>query len=304
MKLLAPAVLTVLLAGCGGPAEQPQQTEQHEHDGSLTAPVAGDPVWTQQRTPIRVHGDTYYVGTEGISSVLVRTDAGLILLDVGMPQAAPQIEQNIRTLGFAVNEVKYVLTSHTHVDHVGGVAAVVHDSGATAVSSPAGAASLRAGHVSPDDPQASDAANAAFPAVERVREIADGETLRLGNTVVTAHFTPGHTPGGVSWTWKSCEGDQCLNVVYADSINAVSAGDFRITPLEAQFRRSIQTVRELPCDIVFSVHPEQSDAIAKLNGLALRRDPNPMIDPVACRALADKFEAKLNDRIAKEQAPR
>lgn len=307
MKLLVAAVLAAFTAGCATTPQQtelPKPAERYEPGGRLIAPVAGDPVWTQPRAPIRVHGDTYYVGTEGISSVLIRTDDGLILLDVGMPQSAPQIEQNIRTLGFDVSDVKYVLTSHTHIDHVGGVAAVVHDSGATAVSSPAGAAALRNGHVAPDDPQASDTANSTFPAVERVREVADGEVVRLGKAAVTAHFTPGHTPGGVSWTWESCEGDRCLNVVYADSINAVSSGDFRIAPLESQFRQSIQTLRNLPCDIVFSVHPEQSGAIDKLNRLAVQRDPNPMLEPTACRALADKFETKLDERISGEKAGR
>jgi metallo-beta-lactamase class B len=302
VKLLAAAALAVLVAGC---TASPQGPEQHEHGNSLTAPVAGDPIWTQPRAPIRVHGDTYYVGTEGISSVLIRTDEGLILLDVGMPQSAPQVEDNIRTLGFAVEDLKYVLSSHTHVDHAGGIAAVVHDSGATAVSSPIGAQSLRAGHVSADDPQASDTANAAFPAVERVREIADGEVLKLGNVAVTAHFTPGHTPGGVSWTWKSCEGGRCLDMVYADSLNAVATGNYRFAPGHvSRFRQSIQTVRALPCDILFSVHPEQADDITKLNRLAAQRDPNPMIDPTACAALANTFDAKLDKRIADEQAVR
>ncbi|WP_219603105.1 subclass B3 metallo-beta-lactamase [Mycobacteroides sp. LB1] len=301
MKLPVIAGLVALTAGCGAPSEGRDQLERTPP--TITS-MAGQPEWTQPRAPIRVHGDTYYVGTEGISSVLIRTDDGLVLLDVGMPQSAPVVEENIRALGFAVEDVKYVLTSHTHYDHVGGVAAVVHDSGATAVSSPSGAKSLRDGHVAADDPQASDGANAAFPAVERVREVADGEVVQLGNTAVTAHFTPGHTPGGVSWTWKSCEGDRCLNMVYADSLNAVATGDFRITPLEAQFRRSIQTVRDLPCDILFSVHPEQAGDIEKLNRLAVERDPNPMIDPKACGALADKFDAKLDQRITEEQAGR
>lgn len=302
MKPFAAAALVVLAAGCGS---VPERRDQPEHDGALTAPMAGKPEWTQPRTPLRVHGDTYYVGTEGISSVLIRTDDGLVLLDVGLPQSAPLVEENIRTLGFAVDDVKYVLTSHTHYDHVGGVAAVVHDSGATAVSSPAGSASLRDGQVAPDDPQASDIENAAFPAVERVREIADGEEVRLGNIALTAHFTPGHTPGGISWTWKSCEGDQCLDMVYADSLGSVSTGDFHFVPDGVpRFRQSIRTVRDLPCDILVTIHPEQSGVVDKLNRLAVQRDPNPMIDPTACRVYADGFDKMLDERIARETAGR
>ena len=276
----------------------------------LTKPILyGDAAnWNRPHEPQRIYGETYYVGVAGLSSVLIRTDAGLILIDGGLPQSAPLIEANIAKLGFKVSDIKYVLNSHAHFDHAGGIAAIVRDSGGTAVASPSGAKALRDGHVVADDPQASDTKGANFPAVARVREIHDGEILHLGNTAVTAHFTPGHTPGSTGWTWTSCENGKCVNVVYSDSISAFASDGFHFLPdathgdLTAQFRKSIQTVANLPCDILISAHPDASGADERLAKLATQREPNPMIDNQACRRFAAKYDKMLDERIAKERA--
>ncbi|MBS0514743.1 MAG: subclass B3 metallo-beta-lactamase [Proteobacteria bacterium] len=273
----------------------------------LTRPMPGKPEWTRAHAPIRIYGNTYYVGSEGISALLVDTGAGLILLDVGLPQSAPLVEANIAKLGFKLKDIKYVLNSHAHFDHAGGIAALVRDSGATAIASPSGAKALREGHVAADDPQASDTADATFPAAARVREIADGEAMRLGDTAITAHFTPGHTPGSTTWTWKSCENGTCLDVVYSDSISAYASDGFHFLAdathgdLTASFRKSIHTVANLPCDILVSTHLEASGSDARLAKLALRREPNPMIDTQACRRFAADYEKMLDERIAKEK---
>jgi len=238
----------------------------------------------------------------------VDTGAGLVLLDVGMPQFAPQVEANIGKLGFKLADVKYVLNSHAHVDHAGGIAALVRDSGATAIASPSGARALREGHVVADDPQAAEVANAVFPAAGRVREIADGEAVHLGDTAITAHFTPGHTPGSTTWTWKSCENGKCLNIVYSDSLTAISSDGFHFLAdathgdLSASFRKSIHTVATLPCDILVSTHPDASGADERLAKLATQREPNPMVDAQACSRFAAEYEKMLDARIAKEKA--
>jgi metallo-beta-lactamase class B len=106
-----------------------------------------------------------------------------------------------------------------------------------------------------------------FPPVKAVRVVADGETLHVGDIAVTAHFTPGHTPGGTTWTWRSCEENRCLDIVYADSLSAVSSPDFRYTQvpgLVEQFRHSIAVVGTLPCDVLVTVHPEFADLAGKL----------------------------------------
>jgi metallo-beta-lactamase class B len=300
MKRLPLPLIALLSTVCAGAA--------FAADDPLTRPVPADKLWTTPHEPQRIYGDTYYVGSAGLSSVLIRTDEGLILIDGTLPQWAPQIEANIAKLGFKLKDVKYVLNSHAHSDHAGGIAAIVRDSGAVAIASPSGARALRDGHVVADDPQASDTEMASFPAVARVREIADGDVVRLGKAAVTAHFTPGHTPGSTTWTWTSCEGAKCLDIVYSDSISAFASDGFRFQAdathgdLTASFRKSIRTVANLPCDILISTHPDASGTDERLAKLARQREPNPMIDAGACRRFAAKYDKMLDERIAKENA--
>ena len=150
-----------------------------------------------------------------------------------------------------------------------------------------------------------------MPAVENVREIADGETLQLGEVAITAHYTPGHTPGSTSWTWVSCEDaerEQCLNVVFGASLTPVAADDFhylgdeRHADLTPAFRRVMQDFARLPCDILISAHPDHSGGDGKLTQLLEGVTPNPFIDAQACRNYAARNEAKLDARIAKEKA--
>ncbi|MNK73933.1 Metallo-beta-lactamase L1 precursor [compost metagenome] len=150
-----------------------------------------------------------------------------------------------------------------------------------------------------------------MPAVENVREIADGETLQLGDVTVTARYTPGHTPGSTSWTWVSCEDAErtdCLNVVFGASLTPVAADDFhylgdeRHADLTPAFRRVMQDFAKLPCDILISAHPDHSGGDRKLTQLLEGVTPNPFIDTQACSSYAAKNEAKLDARIAKEKA--
>jgi metallo-beta-lactamase class B len=157
----------------------------------------------------------------------------------------------------------------------------------------------------PDDPQAG--YRGGFPPIANVVGVADGEVLRVGDVAITAHATPGHTPGGTTWSWRSCEADRCLDVVYADSLSAVAAPGFRFTgdgthpSLVESFRRSITKVSELPCDIMIGAHPFVSDLDGKLKRRARDPDgPNPFIDPGACRALAAEAMKALDERVAEE----
>jgi metallo-beta-lactamase class B len=264
--------------------------------------------WSQPQEPAHIHGNTYYVGTAGLSAVLIHTDAGAILLDGTLMESAPLVEANIRKLGFKVEDVKLILNSHAHFDHAGGIAALQRDSGAVVVASPSGAQGLRLGHAVIDDPQAGYAKDSTWPAVSQVREVRDGESVRVGDVAVIAHFTPGHTPGSTTWTWRSCADGKCLDVVYGDSLNAISAPGFHFladsthADLTASFRKSIQTVANLPCDILISVHPELAGVDKKLQQLSAKPSVNPFIDAQACRTFARGFEKILDARIAQEKA--
>jgi metallo-beta-lactamase class B len=261
--------------------------------------------WNAPRPPFHVFGNTYFVGPAGLGSVLVTSDAGHVLLDGALPQSAALIDANIRALGLRTEDVRVIVSSHTHFDHAGGIAALQRASGATVAASPAGARALERGGPVPEDPQF--VGGTGFPKVKKVRVVADGETLHVGALAVTAHFTPGHTPGSTTWTWRSCEGARCLDVVYADSLNAVSAPGFRFSgdashpDIVETFRKSIATVEALPCDILLAVHPSFADMDRKLAARAQAAAPDPFLDPGACRVYAANARQALERRLQQEK---
>jgi len=266
--------------------------------------------WNAPHEPFRVFGNTYYVGVAGLSAVLIASEEGLILLDGGLPQSAPLIDASIRKLGFRTDDIRLIVNSHAHFDHAGGIAALQGGSGARVAASASGARALEQGEPPADDPQfVSGSELNRFPRVKEVRGVKDGETLRVGPLAIVAHLTPGHTPGSTTWTWRSCEDQRCLDVVYADSLNAVSAPEFRFTggagrpSLEAAFRRSIATVAALPCDILLAVHP----GFAGLDEKWRKREQapaggaDPFVDPQACREYAAGAARRLDERVAAEK---
>jgi len=262
--------------------------------------------WNAAHKPFRIFGNTYYVGTAELSAILVAGDDGLILLDAALPQSAPLIDRSIAELGFETADLKLIVNSHTHFDHAGGIAALQRASRAAVAASPSAAEALRAGNPTADDPQFA-IANNGFPRVPDVRVVRDGETLAVGNVKITAHFTPGHTPGGTTWSWQACEDSRCVDVVYADSLNPVSADGFRFsgsanTPsVVAAYERAISTVEELPCDILLSPHPGFFGMQEKLRRRSAG-EADVFVDSKACRAYAGAARTALEQRIATERA--
>ncbi len=248
-RQVAVALVSFLLFGQGSSTLRP--------DPPITCTDCAD--WNAAREPYRVFGNTYYVGVKGLSAVLITSDSGLILLDGGLPQSAPLIDENIRKVGFRTADIRLILNSHAHYDHAGGIAALQRATGAEVAASASGARAMEQGGPTADDPQY--ALGGKFPAVAKVRVVKDGEVVRVGDLAVTAHLTPGHTPGSTTWSWQSCEGTVCKDVVYADSLNAVSSPEFRFTgdqktpDIVLAFRRSIAKVAALPCDVLLTVHP-------------------------------------------------
>jgi metallo-beta-lactamase class B len=265
--------------------------------------------WNAPREPFRVYGNTYYVGTGGLSAVLVTSDKGHILLDGGLTQSAPLIDASIRKLGFRTEDVRLIVNSHAHFDHAGGIAALKRASGADVAAGALSVAALTAGEVLPGDPQHAPERREfnRFPPIPGVRGARDGEVLRVADLAITAHFTPGHTPGGAAWTWRSCEEKRCVDVVYADSLTPVSADGFRFGEVGdggrylSAFRATIEKIGALPCDILLAPHPgfvSLDDKIARRGEKA-----NPWIDPAACRAYADNARRALAERLQREAAP-
>jgi metallo-beta-lactamase class B len=197
--------------------------------------------------------------------------------------------------------VRYILNSHEHQDHVGGLSAIARDTHAAVLAREPGATALERGNGGPGDPQIH--STKPFAPVAHVQRIADGDHVKLGAIDITAHATPAHTPGSTSWTWTSCEGDRCLDIVYADSLTPVSDDDYRFSDDAAHpgvldaYRQSIATVGALPCDILLTPHPDASDLWHRLGPDATA----PLVDPGAGRRYAATATKNLDARIAKEK---
>jgi metallo-beta-lactamase class B len=256
--------------------------------------------WNAPQEPFLIFGNTYYVGTHGISSILITSPQGHMLID-GSLYAAPQIVGHIRQLGFRIEDVKWIGNSHVHFDHSGSLAELQRLSGAQVAASPWSADVLTKTGVGKGDPQFRD--QRPTPLVHDAHVLKDGETLHVGSLAITAHFTPGHTPGGTSWTWRSCENDRCLSIVYSDSMTSVSSDNYRYSdnPVAVEgFRKSLKFLQTAPCDILLTAHPEFSGLWARLE----RREKgtsNAMIDAGACKVLADRSEDQLRQRLTSEQ---
>lgn len=142
-----------------------------------------------------------------------------------------------------------------------------------------------------------------FPANAKVRRIADGETLTLGEVALTAHATPGHTLGSTSWTWESCEQRHCVHIVYADSLSAITDDEYRYTDegqhagVVAAFEASIAKVAALPCDILLTPHPDASRMWERFGKSAA----DLLIDTDACKRHAQDARDNLEKRMAKER---
>ena len=298
-------VLPILALGLSALVALTQTASGLKPDPAMVCPACDE--WNGPREPFKVFGNTYFVGPAGVSAVLITSPQGHVLLDGGLSQSAAHIDRSIRALGFRTEDVRVIGASHEHYDHVGGIAALQRLSGAQVAHSAPGARALAQGMPLDSDPQIALGRDVnAFPAVSNVRVVADGETLRVGPIAITAHTTPGHTPGAVTWSWRSCEGDRCLDIVYVDSLNPISSGRFRFTGNDGRpdvvpaFRASLAKVAALPCDILIAVHPAAADLDGKLKRRASNPTTDPMVDPSGCRTYAASLSKRLETRVASE----
>lgn len=262
---------------------------------ALATACANRDGWSDPAPPARIAGNVYYVGTCGITVLLVTDRTGHVLIDGATAEAAPSILANIRALGFDPRDVRVIVGSHEHVDHLGGFAALKAATGARLrVRAPARAA-VETGHVDRADPQAGVIAGTRPVHVDDI--VTDGDPVRVGGIVLTPVATPGHTSGSTSWTWQSCDGSQCLSFAYVDSLTAVSADGYRFTDHPgrvAPFRATFDRVATLPCDVLVTPHPAVSDLFERMAG---RKS---LVDGGACRRLADAMRARLDKRLAEE----
>lgn len=251
--------------------------------------------WAAAAPPAHIHGKTYYVGTCGITALLVTSDAGHILFDAGPEEAGPLVAKNITELGFKLGDVRWIVTSHEHWDHVGALAELKRLTGAKVAALAVTAEVMASGKAHSEDPQYAIAD--AFTPVSVDRVLKDGQTIDVGDLQVTVHATPAHAPGSASWTWQSCAGDDCKTIAYADSATLISDDAYRFSdhPIRiAEARRGLAKIKALPCDILITPHPGATDLFSRMKG------NSPLVDAKACHAYADAAEMRFASRLAKE----
>lgn len=257
--------------------------------------------WNQPVEPFRIAGNLYYVGASDVTSFLIATPEGHILLDSGFEETVPLIRESMKKLGFKLEDVKVLLNSHAHYDHAGGLATLRELTGAQLVSSEADAALLARG--GRGDPVLGD--QFGFKPVKADRIIGDRETVRLGGTTMTARLTPGHTPGCTTWTMQVDDGGRKRDVVFLCSVSVLSAELLKENPkyprIASDFARTFETLESLPCDIFLAAHGGFFDLEGKSERLRKGEGGNPFVDPQGYRAYVERKKGDYRKALGAEQ---
>ena len=278
MSRLTTLLLVLALPCAAAPAQPLPQLKAYQAPETWLTPIE----------PLRISDHVWQIGSQEISALLIKTPEGAVLIDGGMPQMADALLQNMRKLGVKPGELRYILHSHAHADHAGPLAAIKRATAAVLVSNAESAAMLARGgghdiHFGDD---------ITYPPVQADRLLQDGEQISLGGITFTVWFTPGHTPGSMSWTWTDTKDGKPVRIAYADSLTAPG---YKLVdnPGYPQIRRdyahSIDVVRHLPCDVLLTPHPDFS-------GWDYANAALPHPRPTTCAAYADEAARVLKTK--------
>lgn len=253
--------------------------------------------WNEPLAPFNVIGNIHYVGTKTVSSFLITTPDGHFLLDGVVPQSAPQIAANIKALGFDIRDVKYLLNSHAHFDHAGGLAGLQRLSGAKMVASAGDRAALERGYA-----DSGPSAGVRFPPIRVDAVVRDGDTLTLGGVTLVARITPGHTPGCTSWSMEVKGADGRSHTAFfhcSSSVGGQSLAPEAYPGVVSDYRGTFQRVRTLAADVFLANHDSFFDLHEK-RARRLSGDADAFVDPEELQAfnktMSDAFEKALARR--------
>lgn len=248
--------------------------------------------WTAKAEPFRLIDNVYDVGSEGLTALLITTPQGHILLDAGMPSYAPQVAANITALGFKPRDVRWLLNSHAHFDHSGGMAELKRLTGAKVAATAQDRAALESGTY--PGSETNTALN--FPPVKVDRVLKDGDVVALGGVKLTAHLTPGHTAGCTTWTFPVRNGVRRLTALYYCS-TSVAANRLVDRPqypgIVDDYRRTFAELKTMKADIFLAPHSEQFDLAKKRAGL-----PGSLVDPAELGRRVAASEADFHKQLA------
>ena len=266
---------------------------------AAAAPLADPPDWTRPTPAFRVVSPIWYVGSRGIGAYLIRTPKGAILIDGTMAENVAGVKRNIAATGTALRDVRYLLVSHAHFDHVGADAALVRDTGAQVVAGARDRAALESGN----PPGETLYTPVHFAPVRVSRAVGEGDVVTLGGVTLVAHASPGHTPGCTTWSMRVADaqvaGGRSLDVVFPCSVthgfNRL-VGNKAYPGIVADYRATFASMARLPADVVLPMHPEVADVMGRRDRAA-RGERDAFVDPgLLRRVVADgrrTFDAQL-----------
>ncbi len=256
--------------------------------------------WNEPVAPFRIMSNLFYVGAAEVASYLVATPKGHILIDGGFEATAPQILENVGKLGFDIHDVRMILFTHAHYDHAGGLSAIKRNTYGMLIASEGDAPLLARG--GRDDPQFGDRFR--FPPVNPDRLIRDGDKVSLGGMTLTAHVTPGHTPGCTTWTTTVREKTKPYEVVLVCSASVPPEykliGNPKYPNAVADYRRTFTILESLPCDIPLAPNASFFKIMEKMGRLKKGEKPNPFIDPAGYKAYVARAKAAFEAEVKKE----
>jgi metallo-beta-lactamase class B len=255
----------------------------------------------QPVAPFRIAGNVYYVGASDVTSYLVATSRGLILIDGGFAETVPQIEANIVTLGFRLADVKVILNGHAHPDHAGGLARLKQDSGAKFEAMTQEVVPLEnegRGTFYRGDRKL-------FESIKVDRTLHDGDTVQLGETTLMAHLTAGHTPGCTTWTTRVRDGRRELDVVFTCQVTLPAdtplVNDSVYPTIAEDFARTFATLASLPCDVFLAEHGSTYSLQGKIARMKADPRTNVFIDPQGYRDFVRASRAEFETALAEQR---
>jgi metallo-beta-lactamase class B len=259
--------------------------------------------WNEPFKPFRIIGNVHYVGVTGISSFLITTPDGHILIDTGFESTVPRIEQSVTRLGFRIEDTKILLSSHAHLDHVGGHALMKKLTGAKIMMSQADAALLASGGTTDFTPYSTNMV--AYPPATADRLLQDGDKVSLGGTTLVCHLTPGHTKGCTTWTMDVKEEGKIYHVLFFGSTTVLDAvslmNNTKYPNIVDDYVGTYQKLKTLPCDVFLAPHASFFGLAEKAENLERGGNPNPFVAPAAYRTFISRAESEFRERLQREQ---
>lgn len=258
--------------------------------------------WSAPGEPLHIADNLYYVGTESIAVYLVTTPQGHILVDGAMPTSAPLVLASIRKLGFEPKDVKVILNTHAHFDHTGGLADLKAATGATLAASAGDRGALESGTY----PGSEEVEIFAFKPVAVDRVLQDGDKVELGGVAMTAHLTPGHSPGCTTWTFPlEVDGQTRQAMIYCSTSVAanrlVSADKGPQYPgIVGDYEQTFARLKTMSADVFLAPHAEQF-GLEKKRAAMREGGPSPFVDPTELQRVVAASEAAFRTELAKQQ---